>query len=383
MLSWLKRWMAYFLLPAGLVLLFVPVCTHRMGEAERECFFLENSADLLAVEKPAAAESLPAESASLEDKLKQANERRRQKAQEDSRAAEVVNSYGYPRIQPEDLAPYPALSDAVRTLQHIWAYTPSRLNRQDAVPLEEWNAFREAVGIADEDQAFQYEHYIFRGHVKKESVFGPIEVKNLRTGCHVTGVLFLILGLAALCGSYASPPGAGIRVGRRSAIIIWDVCIMGVGTVFTWWFVEFVLAKVFQTATEWGEDLTVGMGLFWVVLAKPVLALITTEMSFQTLSITRDTLLLKGLFGSSTVTWAELEGIAVTHAFSPRKVGGVLASHRVMKMLTIHGGGSTLRILEPPYASTKKLILETLAKNAPEAWQERIATAGKEWLSKW
>lgn len=382
MLSWLERWVAYLLLPSGLVLLFIPVCTHRMGLAGRDFLFLENSADLLAAEKPAAVESPPAESDALEKKLKWVNERRRQKALEVSRAAEVVNPHGYPRIQPEDLAPYPALSDAVGTLQRIWSHIP-RLNRQDAVPIEEWIAFRKAVGIADEDPAFQYGRHVFRGHVKTDNVSVPIEVKGLRTGCNVTGVLFLLLGLAALCGSYVSPPGAGIRVGRRSAIVIWDVCIMGVGTVFTWWFVEFVLAKGFQTATEWGEDFTVGMGLFWVVLANPVLALITTEMSFQTLSITRDTLLLKGLFGSSTVTWAELEGIAVAPAFTPRKVGGAPAPHRVMKMLKIHGGGSALCILEPPYASTKKLILETLAKNAPEAWQERIATVSKEWLSKW
>lgn len=383
MLSWLKRWMAYLLLPAGLVLIFIPVCTHRMGEAERDFLFLENSADLLAAEKPAAAQSPPAESDSLEEKLKWVNERRQQKALEASRAAEIVNSYGYPRIQPKDLVPYPALADAVRTLQRIWAGIPSRLNRQDTVPIEEWNAFKEAVGILDEDPAFQYERYIFRGHVKRGSVSVPVEVKGLRTGCNVTGVLFLILGLLVLCGSYASPPGGGIRVGRRSAIIIWDACIMGVGAVFTWWFVEFVLAKSFQTATEWDEDFVVGMGVFWVVLVYPVLALITTAMSSQTLSITRDTLVQKGLFGSSTVAWAELEGIAVAHAFTPRKAGGVPAPHRVMKMLEIHGGGSTLRILEPPYASTKKRILETLAEHAPEQWQERIASVSKEWMSKW
>jgi len=382
MLSWLKRWMAYLLLPAGLVLLFIPVCTHRMGEAERDYLFLENSEDLLATEKPADVKSPPEESASLEEKSRWVNERRQQRAREDARAAEEINSYGYPRIQPEDLAPFPALADRVHMMQRIWSGVP-RVNRMDTVPLEEWDAFRESVGIAEEDQAFQYERYVFRGHVKRQSVSVPIEVKNLRIGCKVMGALFLILGFAALCGSYVSPSGDGIRVGKRSAIIVWDVAIILVGLVFAWWFVEFVLAKCFKTATEWGEDFTVGMGVFWVVLANPVLALITTAMSYQTLRITRDTIAQKGLFGSSSVAWAKLEGIAVAHAFTPRKAGGVPAPHRVMKMLEIHGGGSTLRILEPPYASTKRLILETLAKNAPEPWQERIASVSKEWLSKW
>lgn len=383
MLSWLKRWVAYLLLPAGLVLLFVPVCTHRMGEAERDFLFLENSADLLAAEKPVAAESPPAESDSLEEKLKWLNERRQQKAREASRVVEIVNSYGYPRIQPEDLAPYPALSDAVGTLQRIWTAIPSRLNRQDSVPIDEWYAFKKAAGIAEEDQAFQYGRYIFKGHVKAENVSVPMEVTNLRTGCKVAGALFLLLGLGALYGSYTRPPDSGIRVGRRSAIIIWDVCIMGVGTVFTWWFIEFVLAKVFQTATEWGEDFTVGMGVFWVVLAYPVLALITTAMSCQTLRITRDAIGLKGLFGGNTVKWSEVESIRVSQAFSPRKAGGVPAPHRVMKILEISGGGESMRVMEPPYAATKKEILAALLEHAPEAHKPRIEVASKEWLSKW
>lgn len=380
---WLKRWLAYILVPMGLVLLFVPLSTHRMGMAERDFLFLENSADLLGVEKPAGAESPPAASDSFEEKLKQMNERRQKRALEEARAAEVVNPHGYPRIRPEDLAPYPALLDAVGTLQRIWAGIPSRLNRQDEVPIGEWNAFREAAGLSEEEQAFQYGRYIFKGHVKAESISVPMEVKHLRAGCKVAGALFLLLGFGVLCGSYARPPDSGIRVGRRSAIIIWDVAIILVGLVFAWWFVEFVLAKGFQTATEWGEDFVVGMGVFWVVLANPMLALITTAMSSQTLWITRDAMVQKGLFGSSSVRWAELEGIAVAHAFTPRKAGGVPAPHRVMKILQIHGGGCTLRVLEPPYASTKKLILETLAEHAPDEWKERIATVAKEWLSQW
>lgn len=380
---WLKRSLAYLLVPVGFVLLLFPLSTHRMGEAERDFLFLENSVDLLAVEKPAGAASPPAEADSLEEKIKWMNERRQKRAQEEARAAEVVNPHGYPRIRPEDLAPYPALLDAVGTLQRIWAGIPSRFNRQDAVPVGEWNAFREAAGLSEEDGAFQYGRYIFKGRVKAESVAVPMEVTHLRAGCKVAGVLFLLVGLGALCGSYTRPAGSGIQVGRRSAVIIWDVAIILVGLVFAWWFVEFVLAKGFRTATEWGEDFAVGMGIFWVVLANPVLALITSAMSAQTLWITGEAVVQKGLFGSSCVRWAELEGIAVARALTPRKAGGVPAPHRVMKVLQIHGGGSTLRVLEPPYASTKKLILETLAKHAPAQWQERIADVAKEWLSQW
>jgi len=381
--KWLKRSLAYLLVPVGLVLLCVPLSTHRMGQAERDFLFLENSEDLLAVEKPAGAESSPAESDSLEEKLKRMNQRRQKRLLDEARAAEVINPHGHPKIQAEDLAPYPALLDAVGTLQRIWANIPSRLSRQDAVPIGEWNDFREAAGLSEEEPTFQYGRYIFKGHVKAESVSVPVEVPHLRAGCKAAGALFLLLGLGALCGGYTRPPDSGIRVGARSAVIIWDVAIILVGLVFAWWFVEFVLAKGFQTATEWDEDFVVGMGVFWVVLANPLLALITTSMSAQTLWITGESVVQKGLFGSSSVRWADLEGIVVARAFTPRKTGGVPAPHRVMKILEIHGGGSTLRVLEPPYASTKKLILETLAGHAPNEWKERVAAVAEEWLSKW
>jgi hypothetical protein len=340
MKSLFRRWMAYLLLPAGLALLFVPLCTHRMEYVEGDVLYLENVSEV-----------------------------------------DGDNSYGYPLIQSEDLEPYPVLSDAVSTLQRIWAYIPYRLNQQTAVPIEDWRAFSKAAGISEEDPGFQYDRYIFKGHVKREDLFVPIEVKNLKTGCKVTGLFFLILGLAALCGSYALPSGGGIRVGKRSAVLIWDVCIMVVGAVFTWWFIEFVLSKGFQTATEWDEDFTVGMGGFWVVLVYPVLALITTAMSAQTVLITRESIAVKGLFGTSTLKWSGVESIGVSQTFSPRTVGAVPAPHRVMKVLSIEGEGGTLRIMEPPYASTKKAILAALLENAPDAHKPRIAVASKEWLS--
>jgi hypothetical protein len=383
MAMWLKRWLAYLLIPAGLVLLFVPLCTHRQGEAEKEFFFLENSEDLLAGEKPADLGPAPAESAPLDEKVKWLNERRARQAQDAARAEEIVNPYGYPRVDAEMLRDYPRLADAMATLQRIWAYVPSRDNRQDAVPVEEWRAFSEALGLPEEDPAFQYGRYVFKGRIRVEDASVPVEVENLRVGCKAAGGLFLLLGLGALGAAHRRPPEGGIRIGRRSAVLIWDVCIMLVGGVFTWWFVEFVLARVFHTATEWGEAFAVGMGIFWVVLAWPVLALVTTAMSAQALRVTRDTIRLKGLFGETTVPWAGVESIRVAQTFSPRKVGGMAAPHRVMKILTIEGGGRSLRVMEPPYASTKKEILAALLEHAPEPHRPRIDVAGKEWLSGW
>ena len=125
------------------------------------------------------------------------------------------------------------------------------------------------------------------------------------------------------------------------------------------------------------------MGFFWVVLVNPVLALITTETSLQTLWITHDTITLKGLFGADAVKWSEVESIRVLQAFSPRKVAGIYAPHRVMKILVISAGDATLRVLEPPGAATKKEIIGALMECAPEKIKPNITAMSKEWLSSW
>lgn len=340
----LRRWMAYVLFPAGLVLLFIPLSTHRSGFAERDTVFL-------GVPPPSAGDAAEAPALAA--------------------------------LHPEDLAATPALQAAVREIvadldlfRKPWSYVLPRLD----IPPDEWASFQ---SLHAPDGIFRYENRVFEGRLSPQTIQIQTEVPHLRTGGRIAGGLFVLLSLLALAGCHAAPPAGGIRVGRRSAIVIWDVMILAVGVPFSLWFLDMVYARVFQTAPEWKEDITWGMGFFMVVLSNPALAFVTTAMAAQTLWITCESIVQKGLFGSSSVSWTELEGIAVAHAFTPRKAGGVPASHRVMKILEIRGGGSTLRILEPPVASTKKLILEKLAEHAPGEWQERIATAGKEWLSKW
>jgi hypothetical protein len=382
MLLWLKRWVAYLLLSSGLALLFAPLSTHRAEDIEKDFLYLEIS-ETLAAAKSKKDEPSPAKPDSGKNAWEQMIEKQEQQALEDARAAATTNAYGYPRLQPDDLAPYPELRKELDGMQRTIGHSPydhMAPSRKDAVPAEEWLAFRQAAGISGEDNAFQYGKYIFKGRVKPETVSVPVEIKHLKTGCKAAAGLFLVLGLWALYGTYLSPSG-GIRVGRRSAIIIWDVIIVVVGGVFTWWFLEFVLAKIFQTATEWGEPFAVGMGVFWVAFVYPVLALITTALALQTILITRETVTLKGLFGADTVKWSEVEGMRVSQAFSPRKVGSVPAPHRVMKILIISAGKSTLRVMEPPYASTKKKIIAALMENAPEKVKPSITSVSKEWLA--
>jgi len=381
MVIWLKRWLAYLLVPSGLVLLFVPLNTHRMEDAKQDSLYLEVSETLTAPKSP--KDEPPPKPDPTKNAWEQMIEKQEQQAMEDARAAATPNTYGYPHLQPDDLTPYPELQKELDGMQRTIRNSPwdrMTLPGTADVPVEQWIAFRQAAGISEDTNAFQYGKYIFKGQIKRKDVSVPIEIGHLKIGCKVAGSIFLILGFWTLYKAYP-PPSTGIRVGRRSAVIIWDVIIIVVGGVFTWWFLEFVLTSLFQTATEWVEDFSIGMGLFWVVLVYPVLALITTAMSLQALWITNDAITLKGLFGRASMKWSDVERFSVSQVYSPRRVGGWWAPHRVMKILKISGTGSSLSVLEPPYASTKKEIITALMEHAPDKVKPSIEKASKEWLA--
>lgn len=379
MLRWMKRWLAYFLVPTGFVLLFAPLSTHRNETIGKDFVRLQISETLLT---PAVPDEPSPPPDSTEDAWQQMKKRDEALSKQYSDTTPLTNAYGYPILQSEDMAPYPAMQAAVAEMMrriNLWPQDTLSEEQLDDVPAEEWAAFQDAH---TDEGAFQFGNRIFRGRATPGYATLEVEVKHLRMSCRIAGGLFLLLGLFAMVGTYANPPPAeGIRIGKRSAMIVWDVATLLVGLGFAWWLVDFILEKTFPITPYWGEDFGIGMGIFWAVFMNPVVALIATALSLQTVKISRDEIVLKGLFGRAAVAWSGVESIHVSQLHSARKAGGVPAPHRVMKTLVIEGGGASLRIMEPPYASTKKEILAALLENAPDAHKPRIEVASKEWLS--
>lgn len=237
-------------------------------------------------------------------------------------------------------------------------------------------------GNADAN-AFQYGKRIFKGHVDSDYTSIKVEVDNLRMSAKVAGSIFLFLGLFALHEMFKAS-SAGIQIGKRRAIIIWDIISIGIGIMFTWWFLDSMLVKYFQTVAVWGDEQRVlFMGVFWVAFGIPVMALFTTATAIQTLQITRDKITVRGLFGQSTLAWSDVKYIQLNEIFSPRKVSGFFAPRKIAKILKIRGGSSTLHIMEPPLASTKREILSTLTEHAPEELKQTILDLSEKWLSVW
>lgn len=384
MSKFLKRCLAYLLIPAGVVLLLLPLNTYRVEEADKDFVFLEITETLAATETTEAAPS-PAGDTLPDDLPEQLRERYKSLSQANPQVPTVTESPGYPVVQPEDLAAFEMLADEIDhmvTLTALWRQDRIGSRRLEDVPAEQWVAFVRNILSDPNAHAFQYGDHIFKGHVQADYASVEVQVTHLKTGCKITGGLFLLLSVVALYGLY-TPPATGIQIGKRPAIIIWDVITLAIAIPFTWWFLDLVLVRLFQTRQAWPDQICVGMGLFWVILVNPIMALITTATSLQTLWITSESITVKGLFGRSTIAWSDVSGFDLSEVFAPRKVGGILTARKVTKVLEIHTGSFPLRILEPPLASTKKEILSALTQHAPQRFREPLSALSKDWLSMW
>jgi len=380
----LKRWIVYLLVPAGLVLLFVPLSTRRAEWNDQDFVFLEIT-ETLATQTPEKSKPPVTGYASMESLTTMLQTMQETMSAADSKVPTITNSYGYVLLLEQDLASYPALlkelNDRSRKpglVREIRIYE----KRLDNVPIAEWIAFKKTLPDDADEAVFQYGNTLFKAHIESNSVPVMAEVEHLKMACKVTGGLFLFLSIFAFHGMYA-PPSDGIHIGRRSGIILWDIVILLVGTLFTWIFLEFMLVKYAHTDSEWVDEMVSGISVLWVLFANPMMALITTATALQTLIITRKEIVRKGLFGCRVVAWSDVESIHLSSLSSPRKVGGILATRKVMKTLIIDAGTTTLRLMEPPFASTKIEILNTLTQVAPDALKETIQGLAKEWLSTW
>jgi len=145
MLIFLQRWLAYFLIPAGLVLLLFPLNTHRLEESEKDFVFLELSEtleDKITVDKP-----ITPENPDTEELLRFIEAQQKTLSKDFSTDATIINPYGYPVIGKQDFTRYPILAEqAEDMMQTISLRRQERIGskRLDNVPISEWKAFSKA-----------------------------------------------------------------------------------------------------------------------------------------------------------------------------------------------------------------------------------------------
>ncbi len=386
MINLLKRCLSYFFIPAGLALLFLPFNTHRLEQIEKDFVFLKItetfiSKTLKEVAPPNFVSGDSGENAT-QQVLKYLEESQKALSEESSNDTDIINPYGYPVINLQKLTAYPALQKQIEWMVRTPASELMPPRRLDDVSIEEWMVFKSAFAV--NTNAFQYGKRIFKGHVDSDFTSQKVEIENLRLSTKVAGGIFLFLGLFTLHGMYRRASSESIQIGKQSAIVIWDIVCIGIGIIFTWWFLDAMLVKYLQTDAVWRDEQRVlFMGTVWVVVGIPVMALFTTATAIQTLKITRENITVKGLLGESTLAWSNVENIQLTEYFSPRKISGFFSPRKVATILKISGGPVTLNIMEPPFSSTKREILYTLTEYAPDELKQTILDLSVKWLSVW
>ncbi len=387
MFIFLKRWLLYLFVPMGLVLLFFPLNTHHLKDTEKNFVFLKISETLVAKDKESEVKPKFMMIDTSSEKTMEGLKKELQKMQKlFSEETSTINPYGYPVLHSNDLIPYPDLQSEVKDMMQMIAlpnneYTRSK--RLKNVSVEEWNRFKKSFLSNVDTGAFQYGNQIFKGYIKSSQVSVEVEIGHLKLLSKMMGILFLFLSFFLFRGLYVVP-SKGIQIGKRKIMIIWDILIMTIAIFFTSAFFDGMLVHYFQTPSVYGDaKMALFMGIFWITLANLIMALFTTATAVQTVWITQKGITVKGLFGRKYIAWSDMKNIQLSDYFMARKVYGFYAPRKVMKVLNIQGDVSTLRIMEPPLASTKEEILDMLMLYAPDALKKTIFDLSKEWMSVW
>lgn len=149
----LKRWMTYFFIPAGLVLLLLPLNTHRSEQIKKDFVFLEITETLIAktlkeVKPPDFGSSSSGANLS-QQVMEYLEESQKVLSDEFSNDITLSNSYGYPIIDAHNLTHYPTLHkhvDSMVQMNSTGRRTSLRPRRLDDVPINEWGAFKNSPG---------------------------------------------------------------------------------------------------------------------------------------------------------------------------------------------------------------------------------------------
>ena len=385
MLNLLKRWMAYFLVPAGLVLLFLPLNTHHTEMVEKDFLYLKMSESLVG-EVKTKPQIVSPENPTEENLIQYLQELQGVGSAKNSTVATTTNPYGYPIIQEQTLAAFPALLGQIKHMirRASWNQKKKLASRLDDIQVEkEWGTFKKSHLTDTDGVAFQYGNIIISEYIKSDYASVQVEIEFLKVSRNVVGGIFLFFGLLVWRRMYALPTN-GIKIGKRSGMILWDFIVISISVFFTWALLDSLLATYFQTSSVLGDvQMGLFMGVFWVAFGNLVMALFVTATDIQTLMINAEGLSVTGLFGKKFLDWSGVEDIRLAEIYSARQVGSFFAPRKLTKILEISSGSSTLRIMEPPFASTKKEILNTLIANAPEKLQESIMGLSRQWLSVW
>ena len=403
MLIFIKRLLALVLIPAGLVLLFAPLHTSRETYMEKNFVFLVaepispedknlETLPLLTREQlepysqilttvlsrkesvepyrpsPEVADDLPGLE-SLANKL----------AQMDGVSLEQGEKYK------KDLAQYQkgihnSKAESRKIRLTSFSYLQKQWETEAAdISAEEWERMKDSLSFSSQDQTiFLFENTLFRGIVKYDCNRVNLKIPGLYMGRKIAGGVFLIVGLLLMTGIYLKKQG--IMIAKTWNILLWDIIVISISLLFLYGALDLLFMKLFETKMV-TEEFIQFMGVFWVFLGIPAVALFIASSAAQAVTVNEKGIYLDGLFSKVFVYWNDLKSIEVTELYTAKKAGEIVAPKQLMKIMQLDGETSSITLMEPPLKSTKKRILDALLAHAPEKWKETIEEQGKAWLA--
>ncbi|MBW1782159.1 MAG: hypothetical protein JRL30_15645 [Deltaproteobacteria bacterium] len=401
MLIFIKRVIVLILIPAGLVLLFAPLDTFRDAYLEKDFVFL--------TAEPVSSEDKNVETHPLltREQLKPysqilttvlARKERVETYKPSHKVADDVLGLESLRntlsqmdgVSPEQGEKYKKeiaqlqkrVYDSKAEIHKIRLTGFSYLQKQwetepTAISIEAWEQMKGALSFPDNNQtSFLFENTLFRGVVRHDYGRVNLPVPGLALGRRLAGAASLIMGLLLMTGLYLKKQG--IMIAKTWSVLLWDIIVICFSVFFLYGAIDLLFMKLFETGMG-TEEFIQFMGVFWVFLGIPAVALFISASAAQAVTISEKGIYLNGLFSKIFVSWDDLKDIEVSEMYSPKKVGGITAPRQLMKIMRLEGETSSITLMEPPLKSTKKRILDALLTHAPEKWKAIIEEQGKAW----
>ena len=401
MLLFIKRLIVLILIPAGLVLFFAPLHTFRDAYLEKDFVFL--------IAEPVSSEDKDVKTLPLlaREQLKPysqilttvlARKERVETYRPSPRAADDIpglESLGNTLSQmggvsPEEGERYKKelarqqkrIHNSKAEMRKIRLTGLSYLQKQweteaTAISVEEWERMKGAFLFSDNNQtSFLFENTLFRGVVRHDYGHVKAPIPGLALGRKIAGAASLIMGLLLMMSLYLKKQG--IMIAKTWSVLLWDIIVICFSVFFLYGAIDLLFMKLFKTGMG-TEEFIQFMGVFWVFLGIPALALFISASAAQAVTINEKGIYLNGLFSKKCISWDDLKDIEVSEIHSVKKAGGIIAPRQLMKIMRLEGETSSITLMEPPLKSTKKRILDALFTHAPEKWKAIIKEQGKVW----
>ena len=401
MLIFIKRLIVLILIPAGLVLLFIPLDTSRRTYMEKDFVFLiagfaspeerklDNIPQLTREQLEPYSHIL---NAILERKEHVETYRPSPKVADDILGLESLGNKlsQMDGVSPEEGERYKKelaqqqkrIHNSKAKMRKIRLTGFSYLQKQweteaTAISIEEWEQMKKSLSFSDNDQTFfLFENTLFQGIVRYDGNYVNLPVPGLAQGRKIGGALFLIIGLLLMEGLYRKKQG--IMIAKMWGVLLWDIIVICISVFFLYGALDLLFMKLFETGMV-TEEFIQFMGVFWVFFAIPAISLFIAATAAQAVTINERGIYLDGLFSKIFVSWDDLKDIDVSEIHSVKRAGGIIAPKQLMKIMCLKGETSSITLMEPPLKSTKKRILDALLTHAPEKWKEIIEEKGKAW----